>query len=370
MTPATAPVGVGIVGCGVISAAYLRNAERFDSIRVVGCADVDVARAAQRSTEFGIPAYTVEELLENPAVELVVNITPPAAHVAVSRAALLHDRHVFSEKPLALDRRSGLELVELAADRGLMLGCAPDTVLGAGQQTARAVLDSGAIGAPVGAAAAVLRSGPERWHTNPAFLYAKGAGPLFDVGPYFITALATLLGPVRRVSALARHGAAERVVHQGPLAGTAFPVEVPTHVVVALETDSGAVASLSLSFDVWASIAQPLEVFGEEGCLLVPDPNTFGGVPRIHRAGADGWDDVPVPFAHDVESRILGAVDLAEGLRESRPPRASGELAFHVLDVMCAVEESVESGRAVEVASSFVRPPAMAQAGGAMAAAR
>jgi len=349
-------VNVGIIGCGYISGVYLRNLLRFDHLRLAACADLDPARAQARAAEFGLRACSVEALLADPEIHLVVNLTVPQAHAAVSLAALAAGKHVYSEKPLAVTRPAGAELLALAAERGLFVGCAPDTFLGAGLQTCRDLMDAGAIGQPVGATAFMGIPGHESWHPDPAFYYQPGGGPLFDMGPYYLTALVHLLGPVRRVAGAARVTRPQRAITSQPRAGTLIPVNTPTHIAGLLDFANGAIATLVTSFDVAAHSLPPLEIYGTGGTLLAPDPNAFGGPVRLRRAGEPGWTEIPLARAYAENSRGLGVADLARALHSGRPPRAGGALAYHVLDVMEAVLESGLREESVALLSTCARP--------------
>ena len=344
------------MGAGKISGIYLENGAIFDDLEVVSCADLLVERAEQQAREYGVSkAYTPEELLADPEVEIVLNLTVPAVHAEVSLAALAAGKHVYTEKPLAVSREDGRKMLEEAAERGLLIGCAPDTFLGGGLQTCRKVMDEGIIGEPVAATAVMMTHGPEDWHPNPDFFYQPGAGPMFDMGPYYLTALATLLGPVRRVTGSARVTFPERQVTSQPLAGTTITVNTPTHVAGVMDFEGGAVGTLVTSFDVWSAEHFRIDVYGTEGTLSVPDPNTFGGPVRVWRSGGDAWTDVPLTHPYTENSRGLGLADMAQALRSGRRHRATGELGGHVLDVIHAFLDSSEGGRHVEVASTFDR---------------
>lgn len=367
---------VGVVGCGVISRIYLANLgpgadpagpRALDPDTVVtAVADLDATRAADRAAEFGVRALSVPALLADPDVDLVLNLTIPAAHAEVSRAALEAGKHVYVEKPLALDTAAGESLLALAAGRGLRIGGAPDTFLGAGLQSARALLDAGTIGTPVAATAVFANHGHESWHTAPGFYYAPGGGPLLDMGPYYLTALVSLLGPVRSVSAMSRRAFDERTVATGPLAGTTVPVTIPTHVTGLLEFAGGAVVTLLTSFDVWAHTLPRLEVHGTEGSLSLPDPNRFAGPVGVATGGAKTFTTVPSENAFtdvpSVEARFtenargLGVTELAAAVTAGRPHRASGELALHVLDVMASLLRAADSGRREELSTTCERP--------------
>lgn len=356
----TGPVGVGIVGCGVISDIYLKNCTtRYESVRVVGCADLVRERAEQQATKYGVEALTVDELLGHPDVELVINLTVPVAHAEVALAAVANAKSIYNEKPLTVSAEDGRKLLDLAAEKGVRVGAAPDTFLGGGLQTVRQLLDEGAIGEPVAAAAAFYSHGMEHWHRDPYFFYQPGAGPLFDIGPYYLTALASLLGPVRRVAATARASFPERTIISEPKRGETIPVNTPTHIVATLDFAAGPLASLATSFDVWETHRATLVVYGSDGTLALPDPNTFGGPVRLLRAGSEDWEEQPLTHGYTDNSRGIGVADMAAALREGRPHRASGEMAFHVLDVMHACLESSLAGRHIELESRFERPAAL-----------
>jgi predicted dehydrogenase len=350
-------VRVGLVGCGFISDRYLRNASLFPEFEIVACADMVPERAAERAAEYGVPAVrTVAELLADPAIEVVLNLTTPDAHASIAQAALEAGKGVYNEKPLAIALADGKRLVETAQARGLRVGAAPDTFLGGGLQTCRQLIDEGAIGEPVAATAFMLIPGHERWHPQPDFYYQAGGGPLFDMGPYYLTALISLLGPVRRVTGSTRMSFPERTIRSGPRAGERIKVEVPTHLAAVLDFANGPIATLVTSFDVWASQAPKLEIYGSEGSLGLPDPNTFGGLVRLREAGNVLWGDVPVTRPYIKNCRGLGLADMAAGLRSGAAHRASGEMAYHVLEVMHAVETASREGRHIEIASTCDRP--------------
>jgi len=348
---------VGIIGCGNIAPAYLTAGQRFEILEIVACADIIEERAKARAQEFNIPrACTVEELLADPDIEIVVNLTVPAVHASVTRAILEAGKHAYSEKPLAITREEGQQLLSLAREKGLRVGCAPDTFLGAGGQTCRKLIDEGWIGEPLGASAYMMGHGPENWHPDPAFFFQPGAGPLFDMGPYYLTALTNLLGPTAEVVASATITFPERVIGSQPHRGEIIHVNTPTHVTGILQFTSGAIGTLTTSFDVWASTHVPIEIYGTEGSLLVPDPNTFGGPIRIRRAEHDNWYDVPFTHGYAEPNRGLGVADMAYAIRSGRPHRASGELAYHVLDIMHALYDSSEQRRYVKIDSTVERP--------------
>lgn len=350
-------VKIGVVGCGKISSIYLENCQRYEVTQVHAVADLDPSAARVQAERFGVSkVYTVKELLADADIDIVLNLTIPKAHFEVSRAALYAGKSVYSEKPLAIHRQEGRELLEVARRKGLKLGCAPDTFLGGGLQTCRKAVDDGLIGTPIAATAFMVNHGHEHWHPSPAFYYQQGSGPLFDMGPYYLTALVSLMGPIRRVSASAAVTFAERVVSSQPLSGQVIPVETPTHVAGLLEFASGAIGNLVMSFDVWGSKLPRTEIYGTEGTLSLPDPNTFGGPVSLLRAGEKTWEDLPLTHAHTANSRGIGLADMATLLPTGKPHRASGELAFHVLDAMQGLLEAAELGKRLELKSSCERP--------------
>jgi predicted dehydrogenase len=356
------PLRVGVVGCGTISHSYIENMRRSPYLEVVACGDRPPDRARECARRYGITrAGSTEQVLSDPEVDLVVNLTVPALHLEINVGALRAGKHVWSEKPLAVDREQGELILREAAERGLEVGCAPDTVLGAGHQTCRDLVDRGLIGRPLAAGALFMTAGPETWHHHPAFLYRAGAGPLFDVGPYYLTALANLLGPVARVAASGRVLFPQRTIQSGPLQGQVIEVGTDTYIAGVLEFQEGAVATLVTAFGVWGGDTPPVQLFGAEGVLNLPDPNRFGGPVRVRLHGDSlGWRDVPLAHHHTDgcdNCRGLGVAEMAAAIRAGEKPRASGELAFHVLDVMQAMTESASEGRHVEVRSSFNRPP-------------
>lgn len=348
---------VGVVGCGVISHVYFSRLATFDTLEVVACADVAPDRAKRRAEEFDIPKTCAPvDLFADPDIDLVVNLTVPAVHAALTGAAIDAGKSVYSEKPIALNRDDARALVARAAEAGVGLGSAPDTFLGAGLQTCRALIDAGAIGSVVGASALRMGPGPELWHPDPAFFYHRGAGPLFDVGVYDVTAIVSLLGPVRRVSASTRVTHEQRTIGSEPYRGTVIDVEVPTHVSAVLDMASGAVVTLVSSFDVGYSRLPGIEVYGTEATLWVPDPNTFGGPVRLRRFGDDEWEDVPLTHRFAEQARGIGVADMVLAQRNGRPARASAELALHVVDVMQSVHDASDSGVAVTPTTTCERP--------------
>lgn len=350
-------VGIGVIGCGTISGAYLAAAREFPILKVRGLADIDPKAAEMRAGEFGLAAKSIPDVLADPEIEIIVNLTVPAAHVAVSRQAIEAGKHVYSEKPLAIEVAEATKLLDLASSKNLRVGCAPDTFLGGAHQTVRKLIDEGLIGEPIAATAFFMGPGHERWHPNPAFYYHKGAGPMLDMGPYYITALVNLLGPVKSVAGMASRKRSQRIITSEPLKGTQIFVEVDTHVTGTLEFHSGAIATIAVSFDVARHAHRPIEIYGSEGALSVPDPNWFGG--QIETATASSTDWRPVTTLHAYANgnfRMLGAADMAHAIRTNRTHRASGELALHVLEVMTAFQRSAEQGSHIAMASRPERP--------------
>ncbi len=348
---------VGVIGCGNISGIYLKMAGAFPILEIKAVADLIPERSQGRAAEFGVPnVCTDEELLADPEISIVINLTTPDAHAEVAFMALEAGKSVYNEKPLAIRREDARRMLSMAAERGLRVGGAPDTFLGAGQQTCRRLIDQGAIGTPVAATAFMLCHGHESWHPDPEFYYQVGGGPLFDMGPYYLTALVNLLGPIRRVSGSTRISFPERTITSQPKSGEQIVVETPTHLAAVLDFASGAIGTLVTSFDVWAAEVPRIEIYGSLGTLSVPDPNTFDGPVRLWRADEREWHDVPLVTGYPQNTRSLGVADLAHAIRAERPARASGELAFHVLDAMHAVQESSEQGRHIQLSSGVERP--------------
>jgi predicted dehydrogenase len=343
------PVGVGIVGAGNIAAQYLTNLARYPDVEVVAVGDLDEERARERAAAYGVPAAGgLSTVIDHPGVGVVVNLTVPAAHVEVSLAAVRAGKHVWSEKPLGLDRASARALLDEARARGLQVCCAPDTVLGPGIQASLRAIADGAIGRPVAGLAIMQNPGPDTWHPNPEFFFARGGGPVLDIGPYYLTSLVLGLGPVTAVVAGGGRARDVRTVMAGPRAGETFGVAVATTANVLLTHASGASSVCLFSFDSGLSRFGVLEYQGSAATLAAPDPNRFDGTVRTH-AGGELTGEVEVDEAG--MGRGIGVVDLVRSLAAGTTPRANGELAFHVLDVMLAIEESIASGRPVEVAS-------------------
>ena len=351
------PVKVGIVGCGNISGIYFKAGKTFPILDIVACADLVMERARAKAEEHGVPkACTVAELLADPEIEIVINLTIPNAHYEVCLAALEAGKHTYVEKPLSITREQGRKLVETARARNLRLGGAPDTFLGGGLQTCRKLIDDGWIGEPVGATAFMLCHGHESWHPDPEFYYKAGGGPMFDMGPYYLTALVALIGPLRRVTGSTRVTFPERTITSAPKYGTKVVVDVPTHVAGVMDFANGAIGTILTTFDVWASQLPRIEIYGSEGSLDVPDPNGFGGTVRVHRMGASGWSEVPLTHGFAENSRGIGVVDMAYAIQSHRPHRANGDLAYHVLEAMHGFHDASDMSKHYAMESTCERP--------------
>jgi predicted dehydrogenase len=350
-------LGVGIIGAGNISSQYLKAMRDFRVLDIRGIADMRPDVATKKAAEFGVKARSIDDLLADPAIDIVVNLTIPRAHVEVGLNSVAAGKHIYSEKPLGVTYAEGKKLVAAATRAGLRVGSAPDTFLGGSHQQARAVLDSGRLGDIVGGTAFFACPGHEYWHPDPAFYYDVGGGPVLDMGPYYITDLVNLLGPVKSVQAMAVTPHKKRLIRSEPKKGQTMPVKVFTHVAGTLQFASGALIQVTLSFDVPKHRHLPYELYGTEASMLVPDPNMFGGEVKLARPQAQEWDDVPVtlPYA-DANYRSLGVADMAHGILKDRPHRCSGELALHVLEVLEAFEIGGKSGQIVKIKTKAVRP--------------
>ncbi|MFF2094233.1 Gfo/Idh/MocA family protein [Paenibacillus sp. NPDC058174] len=350
-------VNVGIIGTGNISSAYLNNRAQFPSMEIVACADLDVARAVAKGEEFGIRGCSVEELLADPDIQLIINLTIPQAHAAVCLQALEAGKHVYVEKPFTVTREEAQQVLELAERKGLLVGSAPDTFLGGGIQTCVKLIEDGWIGQPIGATAFMMSGGHESWHPAPEFYYQKGGGPMFDMGPYYLTALVAMLGPISRVTGSARISFPERTITSQPKHGQKVEVEVPTHVAGLIDFAAGAVGTIVTSFDVkGGSVLPHIEVYGSAGTLRVPDPNGFGGPIRLCRAGSNEWVEIPLAFGFTDNSRGIGAADMAKAIQSGRKHRANGNMAYHVLEAMHGFHDASEQGTHYVMKSTCERP--------------
>ncbi len=356
----SSPMRIGIIGCGSISNAYFGACRRFANLEVAACADLDVERAKAKGREHNTTGMSVEQLLADPSIGLVVNLTIPAAHAAIDLRILDAGKHVFSEKPFALTREEGLSIVRTAKEKNRLVGCAPDTCLGAAVQTSRKLVDAGEIGKVVAFSANMLCGGHETWHPSPEFYYQQGGGPMFDMGPYYLHALITLLGPVTSVSGAARTTWATRTITSQPKRGTVMTVEIPTHLVSILEFASGAVGTLTTSFDIKSSHTLPcIELYGTDGSLQVPDPNGTGGPVRIRNRTLKDFSEVSHTHPYREGSRGVGVADLAMAATTGRAARANDAIAMHALDIMVAIHDSAASGRRIDLTTTCERPAAM-----------
>lgn len=366
------PLRIGIVGIGNISGIYLTNLTSYRSTEVVALADLDASRAEAAAKKYGIKAVlTPDELIASDEVDLVLNLTVPMAHGQLALEAVRAGKHVYNEKPLCTTLAEARTLLDEAASRGVRVGCAPDTFLGAGLQTCREAIDKGLIGEPVSITGAMLSRGPEPWHPSPHFFYQRGGGPMLDMGPYYLTAFVSLLGGVSRISGLVRKSFASRPI---PLTNENFygkghsekvpkeiEVNTPTHIAGVLEFVSGPIGELVTSFDVygdWAS--HPITIYGSEGTMKVPDPNTFDGDVMIRRSPEKDWEKVPSKHGFSENSRGIGVLDIADAIPENRPHRASGDLAMHVLEMMVGFEQSSVDGKAIVLPHPAQRPAPLA----------
>ena len=353
------PVRIGVIGCGNICGIYFETARKFDIIETLACADLIPQRAEAKADEFGVPtACTVDELLADDRIEIVVNLTIPNAHADVAMRAVQAGKSVYNEKPLTIARAEGRALLKAASEKGVRVGAAPDTFMGAGIQTCRKLIDDGAIGLPVAAAAFMTCHGHESWHPDPEFYYKVGGGPMFDMGPYYLTALIALIGPIGRVTGSTRITFPQRTITSEPKSGEKIDVEVPTHVAGVMDFACGAVGTIITSFDVWGANLPGIEIYGSRGSLSVPNPNGFDGPVSI-KPGSEDWREVPLTHPYAKNYRGMGIADLACALRSGRPHRANGEMAFHVLDVMHAFHDAGDQGRHVDLSSTCPQPAAM-----------
>lgn len=348
---------LGIIGCGKISSIYFEVLRTFDNLNILACADLVMERAQAQAHRYNIPrACTVQELLADPEIDLIVNLTVPNAHAEIALAAIEAGKSVYSEKPLAIHREQGQAILNAAQRKNLRVGNAPDTFLGGGIQTCIKLVNDGLIGVPIAATAFMMSHGVESWHPDPDFYYQPGGGPMFDMGPYYLTALIALMGPIRRVTGSTHTTFSERIITSQPKYGTKISVNVPTHVAGLIDFASGAVGTIITSFDIWRHRLPHIEIYGTEGTLSVPDPNTFGGPVHLYLARTREWSDVPLTHGYTQNSRGIGVADMAQSMQTGQPHRANGEMAFHVLDIMQSFHEASSQGRHIELASTCTRP--------------
>ncbi len=366
----TRELGVGIIGCGNISTTYFSLAPLFKGLKVLACTDLNMNAAELRAEEYGVKAQTVDELLANDELDIIVNLTIPDAHYAVSKRILEAGKHVYSEKPLVLSLEAGEDLRRIAKDKKLNVGCAPDTFLGGAHQLARKYIDEGGIGRITSGTCHVMSPGMEMWHPNPDFFFLPGGGPVLDLGPYYIANLINLIGPVKRVAALTSMASETRTITSQPRAGEVIPVRTPTNIHALLEFENGATVTLSASWDVWSHRHGNMELYGTDGSLFVPDPNFFGGI--VEASGRnkeikplESWDH---PFGIDNQEhangpranyRTAGLADMAVAILEGRDARCSLDRALHGVDVMTSILQSGAEGRFVDLSTTCTQPQAL-----------
>ena len=355
-------VKVGVIGCGAISGAYLGMAKNFPLVEIAAVADLDMDRAKAAAEKYSVPrVLSVDQLIESDDIEIILNLTIPKAHAPIAIRTLNAGKHAFCEKPLGINRAEGQEVIALAKQKNLRVGCAPDTFMGAGIQTARKLIDDGAIGRPITFTATMAGRGHESWHPSPEFYYEVGGGPMFDMGPYYLTALLNLFGPVKRITGMASIAIPERTITSEPKKGKKIHVETPDHIAGLMEFENGAIGTIVQSFAVLQSDhtrSHPIIVNGTDGALLVPDPNGFDGIVQLRKVGESDPVDVPHAFVAGY-GRSVGLADMAAAIRGKRDHRASGNQAFAVLDLMQGFLDSSASGNAVKPSSEYHRPAAM-----------
>ena len=357
-------IKTAMIGVGCISGIYLKNIhETFHEIQLIGVCDLVRERAEKAQQEYGIPKLyeTMHDAFADPEVEMVLNLTRPYEHYEVSKSALLAGKHVYCEKPLGADLDEGKELLSLAKEKGLLLGGAPDTFLGAGIQTCRRLIDDGYIGTPIGSAAFMIGHGPESWHPDPAFYYKRGGGPMFDMGPYYLTAMINLMGGVDRVFSASRISFPQRLITSQPFAGNVVDVDVNTYVAGTVQYASGAIGTIFTTFDAYFPREKNrfIEIYGTEGTLFVPDPNTFGGKVEIYRPEDGGLKEIPLMYGYPENSRALGLADMCKALLTGRVARCDVQQTYHVLEMIEGFETSARTGEWTKIESEYHRASAM-----------
>ena len=351
-------IKVGIIGCGNISDIYLENLiKKFDNIDLVAVADLIFEKAALAAEKYdNLIALSVDEILSNKEIKIIVNLTIPNAHFDVNMAALKAGKNVYVEKPLAITREDGAKTLALAKEKNLLVGGAPDTFLGAGIQTCIKLIQDGWIGTPVATTAFMTCHGHEGWHPDPEFYYKFGGGPMFDMGPYYLTALIAMLGPIKRVTGSAKISFDTRTITSEKKYGTKIDVEVPTHIAGIMDFNNGVIGTIITSFDVWHANLPKIEIYGSTGSISVPDPNTFGGPVLVKSHGSNEWSEIPLIYNFENNSRGIGVADMAHAIQTGKQHRASGELTFHVLDLMHGFHDASKNGAHYLVQSTCEMP--------------
>ncbi|MET1031582.1 Gfo/Idh/MocA family protein [Domibacillus tundrae] len=350
-------LNVGLIGCGNISGIYLENSRHYKSFTIVACADLDRAKAEEAAAKHGVPnVMEVDELIESPDIDIVLNLTVPHAHADVAVRAVEQKKHVYSEKPLAITLEDGKRIIEKAAEYNVIAGSAPDTFLGSSIQLAGHLIEDGAIGKIVGATAFMMSRGPESWHPNPEFFYHAGGGPMYDMGPYYLTALVSLLGPVKRLTGSARITYPERMITSEPKYGEKIVVQVPTHVTGILDFEQGATATITTSFDVAAARTPFIEIYGEEGTISLPDPNCFHLPVLMKKHGEEEWKEIKPETKLPENARGIGLAEMAEAIESGETPRANGDMAYHVLEIMHGIHHSSDYGQHYQMDSTCEKP--------------
>ena len=353
------PVKVGIIGCGNIFDAYLNASKNFPILDIACCADLRTERAKTKAEQWGLQTQSIDSLLQDKSVEIILNLTTPESHIAVARQVLTSGKHVYTEKPLGLNVEEGIALLELASSKSLRVGSAPDTFLGGSHQKSRQLLDAGKIGDPLACTAFMMVPGHELWHPDPDFYYLPGGGPMLDMGPYYLTAFINLLGPVSRVTGTGKAFRKTRMIATGPRANQNVTVKTPTHLTGVAEFTNGALLTITMSFDVWKHEHKPMELYGTKGSMLIPDPNCFDGEVHWNQQKED-WEVAKNEFPYADDSyRSLGLADMAQAIRSGRPHRANGQMGLHVLEIMTGFLKSAESRSTVDMITSCERPEAM-----------
>jgi len=346
--------GVGVVGCGNISDIYLTNINNmFHNLKLIGVADLMADKAKGQAEKYATTVYTTEDLMNHPEVDIILNITTPKTHRKICEMALMAGKHVYVEKPLSLNVEDGKFLVDLAEEKGLRIGGAPDTFLGAGIQTCIKLIEDGWIGEIIGCNAFMLCHGHESWHPDPEFYYELGGGPMYDMGPYYLTALAKLVGPITTVAGMTGKGFETRTITSEKKYGKVIDVEVPTHVTSMLQFENGAIGYVTTSFDVWGNSLPRIEIYGSKGTISVPDPNTFGGPVKLMTENDTEFREIPLAFDHADNSRAYGISNMAEAIEKDTPHQASGALTYHVLEVMDAIHKSWDERQFIDIQSRF-----------------